>query len=39
MQRTWITIDGNEAVATIAHSLSEVITIYHIPLDTDGRTL
>jgi pyruvate-ferredoxin/flavodoxin oxidoreductase len=30
MQRTWVTIDGNEAVATIAHALSEVIAIYPI---------
>ncbi len=34
MQRTWVTIDGNEAVATIAHSLSEVITIYPITPST-----
>jgi pyruvate-ferredoxin/flavodoxin oxidoreductase len=34
MQRTWVTIDGNEAVATIAHSLSEVIAIYPITPST-----
>jgi pyruvate-ferredoxin/flavodoxin oxidoreductase len=34
MQRTWVTIDGNEAVATIAHALSEVIAIYPITPST-----
>src|SRR5256714_2318370 len=34
MQRQWVTIDGNEAVANIAHSLSEVITIYPITPST-----
>ncbi len=28
--RPWITIDGNEAVAVVAHQLSEVIAIYPI---------
>ena len=38
MQRTWVTIDGNEAVATIAHALSEVIAIYPItPSTTMGE--
>src|SRR5881227_2366317 len=38
MQRTWVTIDGNEAVATIAHALSEVIAIYRItPSTTMGE--
>jgi len=27
MPRTWLTIDGNEAAAIIAHKLSEVIAI------------
>src|SRR5881394_765022 len=34
MQRTWVTIDGNEAVATVAHALSEVIAIYPITPST-----
>src|SRR5215470_4143992 len=34
MERTWITIEGNEAVATIAHALSEVIAIYPITPST-----
>src|SRR5437764_5682565 len=34
MQRTWITIEGNEAVANIAHALSEVIAIYPITPST-----
>src|SRR6266849_4454942 len=34
MQRTWVTIDGNEAVANIAHALSEVIAIYPITPST-----
>ncbi|HEU5375623.1 MAG TPA: pyruvate:ferredoxin (flavodoxin) oxidoreductase [Ktedonobacteraceae bacterium] len=34
MQRTWVTIDGNEAVASIAHALSEVIAIYPITPST-----
>src|ERR1700681_3904039 len=38
MQRTWVTIDGNEAAATIAHALSEVIAIYPItPSTTMGE--
>src|SRR6202043_1998451 len=38
MQRTWVTIDGNEAVAAIAHALSEVIAIYPItPSTTMGE--
>src|ERR1700681_2731395 len=38
MQRTWVTIDGNEAVANIAHALSEVIAIYPItPSTTMGE--
>src|SRR5947209_5925150 len=34
MQRQWVTIDGNEAVANIAHALSEVIAIYPITPST-----
>jgi pyruvate-ferredoxin/flavodoxin oxidoreductase len=34
MRRTWVTIDGNEAVANIAHALSEVIAIYPITPST-----
>jgi len=34
MQRTWVTIDGNEAAANIAHALSEVIAIYPITPST-----
>ncbi len=34
MTRTTITIDGNEAAATIAHKLSEVIAIYPITPST-----
>src|SRR5437868_2701298 len=34
MQRTWVTIEGNEAVANIAHALSEVIAIYPITPST-----
>ncbi|MBE3560171.1 MAG: pyruvate:ferredoxin (flavodoxin) oxidoreductase [Ktedonobacteraceae bacterium] len=34
MERTWVTIDGNEAVANVAHALSEVIAIYPITPST-----
>src|SRR5205823_277541 len=34
MQRQWVTIDGNEAVANVAHALSEVIAIYPITPST-----
>jgi pyruvate-ferredoxin/flavodoxin oxidoreductase len=34
MERTWVTLEGNEAVATIAHPLSEVIAIYPITPST-----
>src|SRR5215470_4798491 len=34
MQRTWVTLEGNEAVANIAHTLSEVIAIYPITPST-----
>jgi pyruvate-ferredoxin/flavodoxin oxidoreductase len=34
MDRSWITAEGNEAVATIAHALSEVIAIYPITPST-----
>jgi pyruvate-ferredoxin/flavodoxin oxidoreductase len=34
MERTWITVEGNEAVATIAYALSEVIAIYPITPST-----
>src|SRR5205823_4127054 len=29
-ERRWVTIDGNEAAASVAHRLSEVIAIYPI---------
>jgi pyruvate-ferredoxin/flavodoxin oxidoreductase len=34
MERTWVTLEGNEAVANIAHALSEVIAIYPITPST-----
>jgi pyruvate-ferredoxin/flavodoxin oxidoreductase len=34
MERTWITIEGNEAAANVAHALSEVIAIYPITPST-----
>src|SRR5690348_6868658 len=34
MKNTWVTVEGNEAVATIAHMLSEVIAIYPITPST-----
>ena len=34
MKRTWVTLEGNEAVANIAHALSEVIAIYPITPST-----
>jgi pyruvate-ferredoxin/flavodoxin oxidoreductase len=34
MQRSWMTIDGNEAAARVAHALSEVIAIYPITPST-----
>src|SRR5436305_9375030 len=34
MQRTWVTVEGNEAVANIAHTLSEIIAIYPITPST-----
>ena len=34
MERPWVTIDGNEAVAMVAHKLSEVIAIYPITPST-----
>src|SRR6478672_7375417 len=34
MERNWVTIEGNEAVANIAHALSEVIAIYPITPST-----
>ncbi|HLZ09367.1 MAG TPA: pyruvate:ferredoxin (flavodoxin) oxidoreductase, partial [Chloroflexota bacterium] len=38
MAEPWITVDGNEAVAAIAHKLSEVIAIYPItPSTTMGE--
>src|SRR5438105_2689214 len=33
-ERTWATLEGNEAVASIAHALSEVIAIYPITPST-----
>jgi pyruvate-ferredoxin/flavodoxin oxidoreductase len=36
--KNWITVDGNEAVASVAHRLSEVIAIYPItPSSTMGE--
>src|SRR5215210_4328305 len=38
MNHPWVTIDGNEAAASIAHKLSEVIAIYPItPSTTMGE--
>src|SRR6266567_5726796 len=34
VERTWVTVEGNEAVANIAHTLSEVIAIYPITPST-----
>src|SRR5579859_2435471 len=34
MERTWVTAEGNEAVANVAHALSEVIAIYPITPST-----
>jgi len=34
IERTWITIEGNEAAANVAHALSEVIVIYPITPST-----
>src|SRR5262245_12172540 len=34
MERHWVTIEGNEAVAAVAHALSEVIAIYPITPST-----
>src|ERR671924_761367 len=34
MERKWVTIEGNEAVANVAHALSEVIAIYPITPST-----
>src|SRR3989440_12530536 len=34
MEHTWATLEGNEAVATVAHALSEVIAIYPITPST-----
>ncbi len=34
MERTWVTIEGNEAAANVAHALSEVIAIYPITPST-----
>ena len=34
MERTWTTIEGNEAVANIAYALSEVVAIYPITPST-----
>jgi hypothetical protein len=31
---TWVTVEGNEAVANVAHSLSEVVAIYPITPST-----
>src|SRR5258707_4813705 len=34
MERSWVTIEGNEAVANVAHAMSEVIAIYPITPST-----
>src|SRR5881628_1909286 len=34
MERSWVTLEGNEAVANVAHALSEVIAIYPITPST-----
>src|SRR5712691_11812844 len=34
MKNNWVTVEGNEAVANIAHTLSEVIAIYPITPST-----
>jgi len=34
MPRTWMTVDGNEAAASVAHRLSEIIAIYPITPST-----
>src|SRR6266568_4344630 len=34
MERTWVAVEGNEAVANVAHALSEVIAIYPITPST-----
>ena len=34
MEHSWITLEGNEAVANIAYALSEVIAIYPITPST-----
>jgi len=34
MERTWVTVEGNEAVANVAHALSEFIAIYPITPST-----
>jgi len=34
MEHNWVTIEGNEAVANVAHTLSEVIANYPITPST-----
>src|SRR6059058_2412287 len=34
MERSWVTVEGNEAVANVAHALSEIIAIYPITPST-----
>src|SRR5438477_7563867 len=34
MKNSWVTVEGNEAAATVAHALSEVIAIYPITPST-----
>src|SRR5579859_7163973 len=34
MERAWVTLDGNEAVASVAYQLSEVVAIYPITPST-----
>jgi pyruvate-ferredoxin/flavodoxin oxidoreductase len=39
MARRWITVDGNEAAASVAHRTNEVIAIYPItPSSTMGES-
>ncbi len=34
MKRSWVTLEGNEAVATIAYALSDIAAIYPITPST-----
>src|SRR5437588_9538686 len=39
MEHTWVTVDGNEAVANVAHALSEVIVIMQFQTGSAGLGL